>query len=118
MDTFRGASIADKPAYLMRNEEWIRNLKERKPLQIDQAKALIGFYFQELYGRTPHGGIDRNKPYEVFSDNMAPPERQIDASELNFLMLKVDERKVSNNGIRHPLRQHSHGPECPTERTG
>ncbi|MCD4828972.1 MAG: Mu transposase C-terminal domain-containing protein [Candidatus Cloacimonetes bacterium] len=84
----------------MRNEEWIRNLKERKPLEIDQAKALIGFYFQELYGRTPHGGINRNKPYEVFSGNMAPPERQIGASELNFLMLKVEERKVSNNGIR------------------
>jgi len=74
--------------------------QEARGLDIDQAKALIGFYFQELYGRTPHGGLHNQKPFELFKANPAPEERQIDASELNFLMLKAEHRKVGNNGIR------------------
>jgi len=100
METFRGGSIEDRPAYLNRNEEWVRKLKKREALDIEQAKALIGFYFQELYGRTPHGGLHNQKPYELFKANPAPEDRRIDASELNFLMLKADSRKVGNNGIR------------------
>jgi putative transposase len=100
MDTFRGGSIADKPAYLMRNEKWIRNLKERNPLTIDEAKCLMAFYFQELYGKTPHGGLKGKNPYDLFINAQLPENQIIEPSRLNFLMLKIKQRTVSNNGIR------------------
>lgn len=100
METFRGGSIADRPAYLNRNEEWVRKLKKREALDIEQAKSMIGFYFQELYGHTPHGGLHNQKPFELFNANPAPDDRKIDPAELNFLMLKGDSRKVGNNGVQ------------------
>ncbi len=100
VDTFRGAGIADKPANLMRNEKWIRGLKERKPLELEQAKAMMTIYFQELYGKTPHRGLNNKKPYDVFRSFKAPQERKISVSELNFMMLKSDSRNVRANGIQ------------------
>jgi len=100
MDTFRGGSIADKPAHLMRNEKWIRDLKERKPLELDQAKQLMAFYFQELYGKTPHYGLDNKTPLDVFKTAEIPEDRKVEPSRLNFLMLKIQNRVVGKEGIR------------------
>lgn len=100
MDTFRGSDISDKPAFHMRNEKWIKKLKKREPVTIDETKAMMSYYFQEMYGKTPHGGLAGKTPLEVFRANLVPEERRIDASELNFLMLKVDERKVRANGVQ------------------
>jgi len=100
MATFRGASIADKPAFLMRNEEWIRSLRKREPLTLDQAKQLMAVYFQEFYGKTPHGGLAGKAPLEVFQKNPAPEDRRIDITELNFMMLKVEQRTVKANGVQ------------------
>lgn len=100
MDTFRGGSIADKPAHLMRNEKWIRDLKERKPLELDQAKQLMAFYFQELYGKTPHYGLDNKTPLDVFKTAELPEDRKVEPSRLNFLMLKIQNRIVGKEGIR------------------
>ncbi|MCD4650244.1 MAG: Mu transposase C-terminal domain-containing protein [Candidatus Cloacimonetes bacterium] len=99
MATFRGASIADKPAFLMRNEKWIRSLKKREPLTIEHAKQLISVYFQEFYGRTPHGGLAGKTPLDVFRKAEVPEDRAIKSAELNFMMLKVEERVVKPNGI-------------------
>ncbi len=100
VDTFRGSGIGDKPAYLMRNEKWINNLRERKPLTIDQAKYMMAVYFQEMYGMTPHTGLNGQKPYEVFRSFKAPKSRQISLAELNFMMLKNESRNVRNNGVQ------------------
>jgi putative transposase len=100
MDTFRGSDIADKPAFLMRNEKWIKKLKKREPVTIDETKAMMSYYFQEMYGKTPHGGLAGKKPLDVFNAGQVPEDRKIEASELNFMMLKVDERKVRANGVQ------------------
>ncbi len=100
MDTFRGSGIGDKPAFLMRNEKWIQKLKKREPLTVEQAKQFMAIYFQELYGKTPHGGLKAKTPLEVFRSAEVPENRKIESSELNFMMLKVDERKVRGNGIQ------------------
>ncbi len=100
MDTFRGSDIADKPAFLMRNEKWIKKLKKREPVTIEEAKMMMSFYFQEMYGKTPHGGLAGRTPLEVFRASQVPEDRKIDDSELNFMMLKVEERKVRANGVQ------------------
>ncbi|MFA6759179.1 MAG: transposase family protein [Bacteroidales bacterium] len=100
MDTFRGAGIEDKPAHLMRNEKWIKNLKDRKPLELEESKILISAYFQEFYGKTPHLGLNGHQPFEVFKTSEIPEDRKIDFKELNFLMLKIQSRVVGKEGIR------------------
>lgn len=100
MATFRGASIADKPAFLMRNEKWIKSLRKREPLTLEEAKQLMAVYFQEFYGKTPHGGLAGKTPLEVYRNSPAPEDRRIENSELNFMMLKVEERSVRANGIQ------------------
>ncbi len=100
MNTFRGASIADKPAFLMRNEKWIKKLKKREPVTIEEAKSMMSFYFQEMYGKTPHGGLAGKTPLEVFRASEVPEERKIEDSELNFLMLKIEQRKIRANGVQ------------------
>jgi len=110
MDTFRGASIADKPAFLMRNEKWIKSLRKREPLTLKQAKDLMAVYFQEFYGKTPHGGLAGKTPLEVFQKDDVPEDRKIESSELNFMMLKVEQRTVKANGIQlaNILYYHDH----------
>ena len=100
MDTFRGASIADKPAFLMRNEKWIKKLKKREPVTVEEAKNMMSVYFQEMYGKTPHGGLAGLTPLEVFRAEEVPEDRTIEASELNFMMLEIEERKVRANGVQ------------------
>ncbi len=100
MDTFRGSGINDKPAYLMRNEKWIQKLRERKPLEIDEAKQLISLYCTEMYGKTEHSGLNNRKPLELFESFIPEESRKIDANKLNFLMLKIQNRIVSKEGIR------------------
>lgn len=100
MDTFRGASIADKPAFLMRNEKWIKKLKKREPVTVEEAKSMMSVYFQEMYGKTPHGGLAGKTPLQVFRAEEVPEDRKIVPSELNFMMLEIEERKVRANGVQ------------------
>ena len=100
MATFRGANIADQPAFLMRNEDWIRSLRKREPLTLTQAKQLMAVYLQEFYGKTPHGGLAGKTPLDVFKKDPVPEDRRIEPCELNFMMLKVDQRTVKANGVQ------------------
>ncbi len=100
MTTFRGGSIADKPATLMRNEKWMKKLFAGKPITVEQAKSMITLYIEQMYGMTPHGGLNGARPHEVFRSAVVPPEQSIEPSELNFLMLAVANRKVQASGIR------------------
>jgi len=100
MTTFRGASIADKPATLMRNEKWMKKLFEGKPLTVTQAKSMISLYIEKMYGLTPHGGLSGAKPFEVFTEAEIPEDQKIEPASLNFLMLAVANRIVQASGIR------------------
>ncbi|MCB5253347.1 MAG: Mu transposase C-terminal domain-containing protein [Candidatus Cloacimonetes bacterium] len=97
--TFRGASIADKPATLMRNEKWARKMYEATPPTIEEAMQMIGFYVRYIYGENPHGGLNGRKPYEVFSKAMLPEDRKVETNRLNYLMMSAVRKTLRNNGI-------------------
>ncbi len=101
ISSFRGASIADKPAGLMRNEKWIQKMFEREPLTIEEFKQAFNWYVYEVYGKNPHKGLNGRTPLEVFEEGnkTIPAKRNITPADLNFLMLSRDKRKISNKGI-------------------
>jgi putative transposase len=98
IESFRGSSIADKPARLARNEKWLQNLHNGEPLEMKQVKGLITLYTEKMYGLTPHRGI-AGKPAEILANAEIAPERYIAPAELNYLMLDRGMMKVGNNGI-------------------
>jgi len=100
ISTFRGASVADKPATLMRNEKWARKLFERTAPTVEETMQMIAFYIRYIYGNTPHSGIGNKKPYEVFSQAQVPEDRQVESSKLNFLMLTAERKRIRSEGIR------------------
>ena len=99
ISSFRGASVADKPATLMRNEKWARKLYERTPPTIQEAMQMIGFFIRYFYGESPHKGLEGKTPWQVYSGNPVPSERKIEAKRLNFLMLSAVRKTLRNNGI-------------------
>jgi len=100
ISSFRGSSVADKPSTLMRNEKWARALYEAKPPTLMVAMQMISFYIRYMYGLTPHSGLDGKSPWEVFSQAALPQDRLVDPSELNFMMLAMEKKKIRSEGIR------------------
>jgi putative transposase len=100
IESFRGSSIPDKPANLMRNEVWAKKLFDRKPPTIEETMQLIAFYVRHMYGETPHSALKHRTPYQVFSNAVVQPDRQIEAQRLNFLMLAIERKSIRSEGIR------------------
>ncbi|MDD2229040.1 MAG: Mu transposase C-terminal domain-containing protein [Candidatus Cloacimonetes bacterium] len=98
--TFRGASIDDKPSTLSRNEKWAKKLYTGKPPTIEETMQMINYYVRYFYGETPHGSLQRRTPYEVFSAARIAPERQVEISKLNFLMMAMERKNIRSEGIR------------------
>ncbi|MDD4790226.1 MAG: Mu transposase C-terminal domain-containing protein, partial [Candidatus Cloacimonetes bacterium] len=99
VSSFRGASVEDKPATLMRNEKWAKKLFKAEPPTIEEAMSMIGFYIRQIYGEMPHSGSAGKTPWEVFRAAQIPPDRIIEPSELNFLMLSAERKAIRNEGI-------------------
>ncbi len=98
--TFRGASIADKPSVLHRNEKWAKKLYTGKPPTIEETMQMIAFYVRFCYGETPHTSLNRRTPYEVFSAARIAENRQVEISRLNFLMMAMERKNIRSEGIR------------------
>ncbi|MFA5667029.1 MAG: DDE-type integrase/transposase/recombinase [Candidatus Cloacimonadaceae bacterium] len=62
VSSFRGASVADKPATLMRNEKWARKMFESNPPTLQEAMQMIGFFIRLFYGESPHLGLKGMTP--------------------------------------------------------
>jgi putative transposase len=99
VSSFRGASIADKPATLMRNEKWAKKLFQAEPPTIEEAMSMIGYYIRHIYGEMPHGGLAGKTPWEVFKTAQIAKDRIIEPAKLNFLMLSAERKAVRNEGI-------------------
>ena len=97
--SFRGASIDDKPATLMRNEKWARKMYDATPPTIEEAMQMIGFFIRKMYGEAPHSGLKGKSPWSVFSANPVPEEQKIKADKLNFMMMSAVRKTLRNNGI-------------------
>ncbi len=100
ISTFRGASVADKPAHYGRNEKWAKKLYTGKPPTIEETMQMINFYVCKCYGETPHGSLQHRTPYEVFSSARIAENRQIEISRLNFMMMAMERKNIRNEGIR------------------
>jgi putative transposase len=108
ISSFRGSSIPDKPANLMRNEKWAKKLFEQKPPTIEETMQMIAFYVRHFYGNTPHAALKRRTPYKVFSNGVIEQYRLIEAGKLSFLMLAMERKSIRSEGIRlnHMLYWH------------
>ncbi len=108
ISSYRGSSIPDKPANLMRNEVWAKKLFEHKPPTIEETMQMIAFYVRYMYGEAPHSALKHRTPYQVFSNAVVQPDRQIEAQRLNFLMLALERKSIRSEGIRlnHMLYWH------------
>ena len=99
VSTFRGSSIADKPATLMRNEKWAQKMFKGEAPTVEETMQLIAFYVRHVYGETPHAALKGKTPYQVFSTSQLPQERVVAPDRLNFLMLSAERKSVRNQGI-------------------
>lgn len=106
MPGYRGASIGDKPAHLMRNEKHLQALNEKRTsgitLTVTEAKILLEWWMIAVYGMEPHDGIGGKKPWEVWQEGV----KNIDASrrrnpdELWYLMLSQEVKKLDRSGVK------------------
>ncbi len=86
LPSYRGASVADKPAYLARNEKFHRARHNNAVPTIAQATEIIQAYFG-WYGQQPHEGLDGRTPLEVFAAGRGPGV-DMDALAWDFLWRK------------------------------
>ncbi len=79
LPSYRGASIGDKPAYLLRNEKFHQARHEATPLSVAQTlevfREYVGWYCQQ-----PHEGLGGRLPGEVFAAGRGPG---VNLEELN-----------------------------------
>lgn len=108
ISSWRGANVADKPADLQRNEKWMQQIFERKPLTIEEAKLAVSFWCWNIYGNTPHKGLGGRTPREVWEANPMPAERRIAPERLNYLMLSEMSRTIQKEGVRLLGRMYWH----------
>jgi|ADurb_Leu_01_Slu_FD_contig_111_90182_length_4381_multi_2_in_0_out_0_2 putative transposase len=99
ISSFRGASVANKPSTLMRNEKWAKALYKREAPTIRDTMQMIGFYIRHIYGETEHGALEGKTPWQVFSSALVPEERMLRPDKLNFMMLATERKSVRNDGI-------------------
>jgi putative transposase len=99
ISSFRGASVADKPATLMRNEKWAQKMYDATPPTIEETMQMIGFFVRKMYGEAKHKGLNDKSPWEVFSSYQIPEEQKIEPHKLNFMMMSSVRKSLRNNGI-------------------
>jgi len=99
MPTYTGASIADKPARMMRNEKLHRKMHEKRHggwvPTIDQANQILSSWFDD-YDRRPHRGLSGICPIEIWESGKGPG---VDPEALVYLMMSMEILTVHRNGV-------------------
>ncbi len=98
--SWRGENNQAKPASMKRNEKFTASLNDRSPIPIEEFKMCLNAWMINIYGMTPHKGLDGRKPLEVLEAFKAPVSRLISSKQLNHLMLEKASVKISNEGVR------------------
>ena len=80
LPTHRGSSVADKPAYLMRNEKFHRARQPKGFPAVQDALDIFADYVG-WFSQQPHKGLDGGLPIEKF---LAGQGEGVDASLLDF----------------------------------
>ncbi len=102
LPSFTGTNALDKPANMMRNEKLAKLINPHKPITLEEFKMFFEFWAMEIYAKTPHRGLNGRTPLEVFEEGLAklPESRRVSLEELNYMLLSVEKRKVSKEGIK------------------
>jgi putative transposase len=96
LPSYTGASVDDKPAYLRRNEKFLKALHNDRVPTIPEAMAMITRW-REYYRLQPHRGLNGLTPGEVFAVGRG---QGIDVRELDYLMMSIETASIGRNGIR------------------
>ena len=101
LPSYTGASIPDKPAYMVRNEkdaqarhnDWVPKIEELQKMMLQ---------WREFYADQPSRGRDGMKPREILEAEVGNADLrslQVDPAELEFLMMAKEIKTVHRNGI-------------------
>jgi putative transposase len=95
LPSYTGASINDKPAYMMRNEKDAQARHNKWVPRIEEVQGLLRNW-REFYANQPSRGRDGMKPGEIFEAEKGPG---IDPGELYHLMMAKEKMQVHRNGV-------------------
>lgn len=94
--SYTGASIADKPAWMMRNEKFHRAMHDKYVLSIEEAKEYINLWLNYA-GAQENPYVKGKTRREVFESGRGPG---VDIARLDELMLAMKVTRLSRNGVR------------------
>jgi len=102
MTGWTGSNPGDKPATMLRNEKYMQQRYPHKAVTVEQFKVIFEHWAVERYGKRAHRGLGGRTPLEVFIEGSEriDESRRISADQLNFMMLAIDKKRVTNQGIR------------------
>ena len=97
LPSFTGASVADKPAWLQRNEIFHRVHHNGYVPTIQEAVEYINAWIHEYLENQPCPHVKGKTIGEVFNEGRGPG---VDVTELDELMLATEVKTIRANGIR------------------
>lgn len=83
LPTHRGSSVADKPAYLMRNEKFHRARQSGQVPSVEDALEIFEEWVR-WHGQQPHRGLNGGLPIEKF---LAGRGRGVDTKQLDYTFM-------------------------------
>lgn len=96
LPSYVGNSVANKPAYMMRNEKFHKKIQSKIVPTIDQAIQLINIWSEFHYSQPcPH--VKGKTIGEVFFEGKG---QGVDIEKLDDLMMAQEIRKVGRNGVK------------------
>jgi len=95
MPSFSGASIADKPASLMRNEKLMQAFYKENVMEIPQVLAALEKWW-DFHAWTQHPTLKGQQKGEVFQAGRGPG---VDVGKLNELMMDRRIKRLTQNGV-------------------
>ncbi len=99
LPSFCGTSVADKPAYMSRNEKFHKQMHNDYIPTIEEAIKLIEFGFA-YYAMQPHSGLKGKCPREVWEAGKKKDPQPYALRELETLMMDAQIKTIYRNGIR------------------
>ncbi len=97
LPSFTGASVADKPAWLMRNEKFHRIHHNDYIPTIQEAVEFINAWIHEYLEIQPCPHVSGKTIGEVFNEGRGPG---VNVNDLDELMLATEVKTIRANGIR------------------
>jgi putative transposase len=94
--SYTGSSIADKPAWMMRNEKFHRAIHNNYVFNLDEIKEYIGIWL-DYAGSLPNPYVKGKTRKEVFESGRGPG---VDPAILDDLMLSMNITRLGRNGVR------------------